>query len=217
MAIQVLLLDDHPLIVSGLAQFLTADPDFEVVGKVHTPAEALRLLKTTPVDVLVSDMHFEENSLTGTAFMLQARALYPHLKVVFYTMLEKGADVREAILAGARGYVLKRYDADEVERAIRIVLRGGQHYSPEIVLVLAQLQPPPTQTDEQPDPLRALSPREKEVMLLIARELTIPQIARQLSLSDSTVHTHRTNLMSKLAVTSNVGIAHFAFKYGLLD
>jgi DNA-binding NarL/FixJ family response regulator len=217
MAIQVLLLDDHPLIVSGLAQFLAPDPDFEVVGKVHTPAEAFRLLKTTPVDVVVSDMHFEDNPLTGTAFMLQARTLYPHLKVVFYTMLEKGADVREAILAGARGYVLKRYDADDVGRAIRTVCLGKPYYSPEIVLVLAQLPPPPTQTDEEPNPLRTLSPREKEVMILLARGLTISQIAQQLPISESTVHTHRTNLMSKLSVTSNVGIAHFAFKYGLLE
>ncbi len=133
-------------------------------------------------------------------------------------MIEKPTDVREAVLAGAKGYILKRYDADEVGRAIRAVLRpNGQYYSPELVPILAQMPPTAAQHDQQPNPLRTLTAREREVMLLIARELAISQIAGQLSLSESTIHSHRTNLMTKLGVTSNVGIAHFAFKYGLLD
>ncbi|MBO0933837.1 response regulator [Fibrella aquatilis] len=214
----VLLLDDHPLIVNGLAHFLTNTTDLDVVGKAHAPAEALALLNTTPTDVLVSDMRFEGDSLNGTTLMLRAREKQPGLRVVFYTMIEKSTDVREAVLAGANGYVLKKYDADEIGRAIRAVLRpNGQYFSPELVSILAQLSPSALHHDEQPDPLRAITAREKEIMLLIAREFTVGQIARQLSLSESTVHSHRTNLMTKLGVTSSVGVAHFAFKYGLLN
>lgn len=211
----VLLLDDHPLIVSGLSQFLSTTHAAEVVGQVHTPQQALAFLQKNPVDVLVSDMHFD-GEMNGIKLLLNSKELYPGLKVVFYTMIEKTNDVREAILAGADGYVLKKYNADEVGKAISAVQANRTYYSPELVHILVKPPQSATKTDEQHEPLRNLTPREREVMIRIAREWPSSRIATDLSLSESTINSHRANLMAKLGVTSNVGIAHFAFKYGLL-
>lgn len=212
----VLILDDHPLIVSGIAHYLHDKEDISVVGKVHSPQEALRFLAGQTADVLVSDMHLDSD-LGGTDLLLQIKQKHPGIKVVFYTMVEKSDDVREAIVAGAEGYVLKKYDADEVYRAIRSVRSNRQYYSPEVVHILVKTPASAAESDEDPPALRNLTLREREVMVLIARDVPNGQIARKLSVSESTVNSHRANLMQKLNVRSNVGIAHFAFKYGLLD
>ena len=128
----VLLLDDHPLIVSGLATFLGKTDSVDVAGQVYSPQEALVFLHKYPVDILVSDMHFE-SEMTGISLLLQVKTLYPGMKVVFYTMIEKTSEVREAILAGADGYVLKKYNADDVLLAIGLVKANRRYYSPELV------------------------------------------------------------------------------------
>ncbi|AQG78550.1 response regulator transcription factor [Spirosoma montaniterrae] len=212
----ILILDDHPIVVSGLALYLQNKDDLTVVGKVHSPHDAIQFLRTQPVDVLVSDMHLDSD-LTGTDVLVRIKQAHPSIKVVFYTMIEKNNDVREAILAGAEGYVLKKYDADEVYRAIRTVRHNKQYYSPELVHILVRASSGADARDEEPQALRNLTNREREVMVLIARDVPNGEIAQKLSVSESTINSHRANLMQKLDVRSNVGIAHFAFKYGLID
>lgn len=212
----VLLLDDHPLIVSGLATHLATKPNIDVVGQVYSPTDALAFLQQNEVDVLVSDMSFN-TSVEGTQLMLSIREKHPNLNVIFYSMIEKVNEVRDAILAGAKAYVLKKYNADAVYEAIVAVRNNQMYYSPELVPILARTPAPAIQPDEQPDPVRALTPREREVMTWIARELPNREIAQKLFLSESTIQSHRVNLMTKLGVTSNVGIAYFAFRYGLVS
>ncbi|MBD2751850.1 response regulator [Spirosoma validum] len=212
----VLLLDDHPLIVSGIAQYLQDKDTINVVGKAYSLAETTRLLQKQQVDVLVSDMHLD-GERSGIDLLVHIKKNYPATKLIFYTMIEKSNEVREAVLAGAEGYVLKKYDADEVYRAIRTVQANKTYYSPELVQILVRMPTSTTQKDEQPEALKSLTPRELEVMKLIAYDIPIGKIAEQLSLSESTINSHRTNLMQKLGVRSSVGITHFAFKYGLID
>ncbi|MEZ0540248.1 response regulator [Fibrella arboris] len=212
----VLLLDDHPLIVSGLAHFLSTINQVEVAGQAHSPQEALTFLKKYPVDILVCDMHFDAG-MSGIHLLLQVKEHYPTMKVIFYTMVEKTNEVREAVLAGADGYVLKRYNADDVLAAINLVHSNRRYFSPELVQILATTPESTKHTDQEYEPLRTITSREREVMMRIARDWSNSQIADDLSVSESTVNTHRANLMTKLGVRSNVGIAHFAFKYGMLD
>lgn len=212
----VLLLDDHPLIVNGIAHYLHDKDDIDIVGKAYSLTETTRLLQKHKVDVIISDMHLE-GERSGIDLLIHTKQNYPCIKVIFYTMVEKSTDVREAVLAGAEGYILKKYDADEVYKAIRTIQANKTYYSPELVQILVRLPASAAQKDEEPEALKSLTPREKEVMKLIAYDVPIAKIADQLSLSESTINSHRTNLMQKLGVRSNVGITHFAFKYGLID
>lgn len=209
----VLLLDDHPLIVNGIATYLREKDDIDVLGKAYNLAETKQLLQAHKVDIVISDMHLEEES--GIDLVMYIKKTYPHTKVIFYTMVEKSSEVREAVLAGAEGYILKRYDADEVYKAIRLVRANKTYYSPELVQILVRL--PAAQKDEEPEALKGLTPRELEVMKLIAHDVPIAKIAEQLKVAESTINSHKTNLMQKLNVNSSVGITHFAFKYGLID
>lgn len=211
----VLLLDDHPLIVSGLAAYLSSRADVDVIGQVYSPEQALTFLEKTPADVLVSDMSFD-NTAEGIELMLALREKHQNVRVVFYSMIEKADEVRQVIVAGANAYVLKKYDADEVYRAIQAVRKRQLYYSPELVPILAQAQAPAAPSDEQPEQVRSLTQREREIMECIADGLSTKKIAEQLFIADSTVQTHRSNLMTKLNVDSNVGIIHYAFKYGIV-
>ncbi|WP_420151504.1 response regulator [Spirosoma sp.] len=212
----VLILDDHPLIVNGIAHYLHDKDDIDVVGKAYSLTETMQLLQKQNVDVIISDMHLE-GERSGIDLLFHVKQNYPYIRVIFYTMVEKSSEVREAVLAGAEGYILKRYDADEVYKAIRIIQANKIYYSPELVHILVRLPASAAQKDEQPEALKSLTPRELEVMTLIAYDTPIAKIAEKLSLSESTINSHRTNLMQKLGVRSSVGITHFAFKYGLID
>ena len=213
----VFLLDDHPVIVNGIARYLDTMPDKDVTiaGKTGSMRETMAWLTKNKVDIIVSDMNLNGEG-SGLDLLLHAKHHYPGTKVIFYTMIEKSSHVREAILAGAEGYVLKKYDADEVYRAIKTVKTNSTYYSPELVHILVRM-PAATSQDEEPQALKSLTARELEIMKLIALDLSIAKIAKKLSLSESTVNTHRANVMQKLDVTSSVGITHFAFKYKLID
>jgi len=209
----VLLLDDHPIVTNGLSAYLTSLSDIEIIGKVSSPADALSFLQRYQPEVLVSDMSFGDQ-VEGVRLLISLRERFPGIRVVFYSMVEKSDHVRDAILAGARAYVLKKYGAEEVYRAICAVRDNGIHYSPELVPILVQ-SGTSAQKDEELNPLSALTQREHEVMVLIAKEYSTREIAEKLFIAESTIQSHRTNLMTKLGVKSNVGIAFFAFKYGL--
>lgn len=210
----VLLLDDHPATANGLSIYLLSASDIEVVGQVRTPADALTFLQRQQPDVLVSDMCFDKQ-VEGINLFLSVRQQFPNIRVVFYSMIDKSNIVRDAVVAGAQAYVLKKYGEEKVHQAIQAVLANELYYSPELVPILVQATMSNSK-DEEPNPLSALTQREREVMVLIAQEYGTGQIAKKLFISESTVQNHRTNLMTKLDVKSNVGIAFFAFKYGLL-
>ena len=210
----VLLLDDHPIVTSGLTNYLSNLSDIDVIGQVHSPADAFTFLQRQQPDVVVSDMNFEKEG-EGVQFLRSLHERFPTIRVVFYSMLDKVDFVRDAIVAGAKAYVIKKHGAEEVYRAICAVCDNKPYYSSELLPIVLQSNLS-EKKDEVPNPLSALTPREYEVMILIAKEYSTREIAEKLFIAENTVQNHRTNLMTKLSVKSNVGIAFFAFKYGLL-
>jgi DNA-binding NarL/FixJ family response regulator len=200
-ALRILIADDHLLFRDGLRALLKAAPDMELVGEAATGDEAVALAETLQPDVVLMDLKMP--GLTGieaTRHILQAS---PHIGVLVVTMFEDDASVFAAMRAGARGYVLKGAMYDEMLRAIRAVGSGEAIFSPSVAVRLidyfADLRPSPT-----PPAFPELTPREREILTLLAQGCTNERIAARLVLSPKTVRNHVTNILDKLQVADRV-------------
>jgi DNA-binding NarL/FixJ family response regulator len=195
--IRVLLVDDHPLVRSGLRALLASEPATSVVGEATDGAEAIsRALELEP-DVILMDLHMSEmNGIEATRQILRAQ---PRIGIIALTMLEDDDTVFAAMRAGARGYVLKGADEAEVLRAIHAVAHGEAIFSPAIAGRLIQFF-----ADVRPVPPAHLFPelteREREILGMIAHGKSNPEIAEELTLSPKTVSNHVSNIFAKLQV-----------------
>ena len=210
--IRLLLVDDHQLILDSLQTLFASIPGIRVVGTINDSRQVSDLLQTAPVDVLVCDLHMPH--LSGIDLTLRLRQTHPDLKVLLLTMADDVQTIREAVRAGASGYVLKRAGRSELERAISTLMQGQRYFSPGILDQLAQLEET-SQADHTL--LTTLTEREIDVLRLIAAENPTHQIAEKLFISIPTVETHRRHLMQKLGVKSVVGMVKYAMRYGLVS
>jgi DNA-binding NarL/FixJ family response regulator len=199
--LRILIADDHLLFRDGLRALLKAAPDMELVGEAATGDEAVALAETLQPDVILMDLKMP--GLTGieaTRHILQAS---PHIGVLVVTMFEDDASVFAAMRAGARGYVLKGALYDETLRAIRAVGSGEAIFSPSVAIRLidyfADLRP-----SAAPPAFPGLTPREREILTLLAQGCTNERIAARLVLSPKTVRNHVTNILDKLQVADRV-------------
>ena len=196
-AIRVLLVDDHPLVRGGLRALLASEPVVTIVGEATNGAEAIsRALELEP-DVILMDLHMSEmNGIEATRQILRAQ---PRIGVIALTMLEDDDTVFAAMRAGARGYLLKGADEAEVLRAIHAVAHGEAIFSPAIagrlIQFFASVRPvPPAHLFPE------LTEREREILSMIARGKSNPEIAEELTLSPKTVSNHVSNIFAKLQV-----------------
>jgi len=210
-ATRVLIVDDHPLLRSGLRRLLGADPELEVVGEAETGKEALRLAAELRPHVVLLDISMPGENGIETARLL--KATLPAVLVLLLTMHEDEGMLQEALRAGADGYVIKRADEPEIIRAIHAVRRGDVYIHPGMTRALlghaGTLEP-------RPQPVEPLTPREVDVLRLLARGNTNRQIAELLGLSTRTVESHRANLMGKLGLSSRVELVTYAEENRLL-
>ena len=215
--IKLLIADDHPVVRAGLCTLLSAQPDMVVIGEADNGAHALeRALQCAP-DVVVMDITME-----GTNGLAATRAIRKHLsqtKVLVLTIHNSVEYLRQALDAGATGYVLKQAADTELAVAIRAVQRGEIFVYPVFTKVLLGDWAPEDKVDDQnqPDSYELLSPREKEVLRLVALGYTSRQIAERLYLSVKTVGTYRARLMAKLNLKSRPALVRYALKRGLLS
>lgn len=198
MTVRLMLVDDHPLVRDGLRARLEAVPGFNVVAEADSAAAALALLPQAEPDLVLMDIGMR--GVNGIEATRQLLALRPATRVVMLSMFDTAEYVREAVHAGARGYVLKDSSAEEIVAAIHSVMAGGSFHA-------AALRAPP------PRPPRGsvlLTPREKEVLALIAEGLSSRAIGERLVMGVRTVETHRTNLRRKLDLPSAAALVRFA-------
>jgi two-component system response regulator NreC len=209
----IVLADDHHIVRQGLRALLAAESDFSVVGETGDGVEATLLAERLQPDVLVVDMIMP--GLNGIEVTRQVRRCAPHTRVVMLSMYDNEAYVLEALRAGALAYVLKASTAQELVRAIRIAAVGRRCLSPPLSdrAITAYIE---KATERPADPLEPLTPREREVLLLVAQGYTTARIAEQLIISRRTVETHRANLMRKLRLESKTDVIRFALQHGLL-
>lgn len=211
MAIRILIADDHGVLRAGLAAILNSEADFEVVGEAGTSEEALHLAQELQPDLVLMDLSMPE--MGGIEATRHLHAHLPATRVLILTLHEDSGMVREAIRAGASGYILKRAVKHELISAIQAVLRGDLYVHPAMMRALLA-EPEPARL--APEPLaEPLTRREQEVLRLIARGHTNSQIADLLNLSVRTVEYHRANLTSKLHLHSRVDLIRYAAENGL--
>lgn len=212
MPIRILIADDHALVRSGLRALLRADPDLDVVGEAGNGPEAVRLAGELSPDLVLLDITMPEEGGIATARRL--REAHPEIVVLFLTMHEDESLLHEALSTGAAGYVIKRAEAPELLQAIRAACRGDIYVHPAMTRGL--LRQPVTNRRRRAAPEPALTPRELDVLRLLARGNTNRQIAGLLGLSPRTVESHRANLMGKLGLSSRVELVDYAEEHDLL-
>ena len=212
-SIRVVLVDDHALVRQGFRRILEDDPELTVVGEASNGTDAIALVKKTDPDVVVMDMAMPEMSgLHATMEIIKQR---PGTKVLILSMYSDEQYVRNALDAGAKGYILKSAIENDLTRAVKAVAAGEQYLAPELSSVLIRA----IQTgsfEKASDPYERLTQREKQVLHLIATGKSNKEIAVMLDLSVNTVAVHRANLMSALGVHKTAELVLFAVKKGLV-
>jgi DNA-binding NarL/FixJ family response regulator len=209
--LHILIADDHALFRKGLRALLAAQDDLEVVGEAKSAADTVELAGSLLPDVVLMDLHMPGGGIEATREIARTA---PSVRVLVVTMFKDDASVFTALRVGARGYVLKDADEEEMLRAIRAVGRGEAIFSPEVAgKVLAYFaRPHPTLPREA---FPELTAREREVLKLIAEGKSNPEIARHLGLRLKTVANYASNIFSKLQVADRAEAVSRARTAGL--
>jgi two-component system response regulator NreC len=206
--ITIVLADDHEIVRDGIRMLLEAETDMEVIGEAADVEAATRKVLGHHPTILVLDLNMPgEASLPAIPGIVESS---PDTAIVVLTMQNEPAFAREALRAGARGFVVKHSAGQELVRAIREVAGGGTYINPQLGARVAA-EPPPKGTPG------GLSEREAEVLSLIALGYTNPEIAEKLFLSVRTVETHRGNIQSKLGLSTRAELVRFAIDHDLLE
>ena len=212
--IKVLLADDHKIFREGVRSILEKEKDIEVVGEAANGPEVIDLIEQLEVDVLVLDIDIGKPNGIEITDMVHKK--HPGTKVLILSMMGLHDFVIQALEKGAIGFLLKNTGKDEVLTAIRSVSKGDSYFSREVSeILIEQLQKPSSSRKKSAD--IPLSPREIEVLKLIALEFSNSEIAEKLFISIRTVDTHRRNLLEKLGVKNTAGLVKFAIQKGLVD
>jgi len=223
--IRVLLADDHDLLRQGLTLLLGLQPDIQVVGEACTGREAVAQVGCLTPDVVVMDISMPD--MDGLEACRTIRAQNPTTQVLMLTMHDSEGYFLRALRAGAAGYIVKKAAPTELQTAISAVAQGGVFLYPGLAkaLVHAYLTQSsssltPAQVEEGPDlvqELKVLTPRELEIVTLVAEGYTNQAIADRLTLSIKTVQSHRANVMEKLGLRDITHLVRFALRHGLID
>jgi NarL family two-component system response regulator LiaR len=205
--IRVLITDDHALVRTGLKFFLLASDDLELVGEATGGEEALQLCAQVHPDVVLMDLIMP--GMTGIVATRSIRERWPHIQVITLTNFQEAGLVQEALQAGAVGYLLKNVTAEELASAIRAAHTGRPTLAPEATQALIQV------ATHSPTLGQDLTRREREILALMVKGLSNPEIAERLVISLSTVKFHISGIHSKLGVASRAEAVALAWQFHL--
>lgn len=214
MSIRLLLADDHAMVRKGLQVFLSTQPDMELVGEAASGQEVLEKTAALQPDIILMDLNMP--ILTGMEATKQLKLTHPDVKVIVLTSFSDQDHVLPAIRAGARGYLLKDVEPEELVRAIRRVHQGQVELHPEVAGQLMNHVADPEGADvSNSDKLLELTRREKDVLKLIASGRSNKEIGEALFITEKTVKTHVSHLLDKLGLTDRTQAAIYAVKHGI--
>ena len=211
-SIRALLADDHTLVRAGIRGLLQGLPGVEVVGEAEDGHEALRLAEALRPDVVLLDIGMP--GLNGLEVAGRLATLDPSIRVLILSMHTSEEYVLRALRAGCAGYLLKRSAVSELEVAVRAVARGETYLSPAVSKQVVDDYV--GRTGGAADPIEALTPRQREILQLVAEGNTSKEIAERLGLSFKTVEAHRAQIMERLGVRDLAGLVRFAVRVGLV-
>jgi DNA-binding NarL/FixJ family response regulator len=211
---RILLADDHALVRHGLSLILNREPDIEVVAEAGDGAEAVALARTEEIDLAILDVTMPRLTGIQAAREIAARGDTP--KTLILSMHDNEQYFFEALSAGASGYVLKSVADRDLVEAVRATMRGEPFIYPEAVKALIREHLERAASGEAPaaDPL---SPRESEVLKLVAEGYMTKQIAETLVIAEKTVERHRANILEKLGMRDRVELTRYAIRRGLVE
>lgn len=214
---RILLADDHALVRRGLRLVLDAEPDLEVVAEAGDGAEAIRQALETEVDLAILDISMPR--MTGLQVVAELHRRAPKLRILMLSMHENERYLYEALKAGASGYVLKSVADRDLVEACRAAMRGETFLYPgaETPLIRDVLREARRTGGVDPQRDDPLTPREQEVVKLIAESYSTRQIADALVISEKTVDRHRTNILEKLGMHDRVELTRYAIRRGLVE
>ena len=213
--IRIVLADDHAVVRGGLRALLQQQEDFQVVGEASDGREAVALANSLHPDVIVMDLSMP--ILNGTEASRQVTSQHPEIAIIVLTMHSDEAYVLRALKAGARGYLLKESAEADLIAAIRAVQNGKAFFSPEVSRVLVQDYVRQLQDRDIEDSYELLTPREREILQLIAEGKSNKDVANLLNLSVYTVETHRGNIMEKLGLHTVPELILYAVRKGVIS
>ena len=207
MLIKILLVDDHRILLDGLKALFDNDSEFEIIGAVSSPKEALEKLNIQQPDILLTD--YTLPGMTGLELSTKVKELYPQVKRVILSMHDEGHLVKQVMKEGVDGYLLKNIQQGELKAALRQIMQCMPYISPEITKQLMT-----GLANESKHVL--LTDREQEIVKLIVKEFSNKQIAEKLFISERTVETHRKNIFRKTNTASLVGLVKFALEHNIM-
>jgi DNA-binding NarL/FixJ family response regulator len=213
--IRVLIAEDHLMVRAGIRALLEKAGDIHVMGEASNGQEAIEMTDTLKPDVLIMDIMMPR--MNGIQAAENIRELKLSTNILLLSMYSDEGFVHQALQCGVKGYVLKSSVSDELLWAVRAVASGKMYLSSPISEIVVESAIHPHSAAQDGDPLSNLSPREKEILQLIAEEHTSAEIGKMLSISEKTVEKHRTKLMEKLNVRNLAGLVRLAVKYHLVD
>ncbi len=212
--ITVVLVDDHAVVRTGLRAYFDTEPGISIVAEAADGLEALARIDALARDGRVPDvvlMDMQMPRLDGVEATGRIKERWPQIDVIAVTSFVEEARIRAALEAGATGYLLKDADADDVVDAIRAAVAGEIRLDPAVATVLAQsLRTPPSSA-------ASLTPRELDVVILVAEGRTNREIGRRLGVAERTARTHVSNILTKLGLASRTQAAMWAVREGLVD
>lgn len=212
---RILVAEDQRIILDSLAMLLSSIDGIKVVSTHTNGRQVLTALEIEPdIDIVVSDVQMP--IMGGIELTLQLRERFPGVKICLLTVADEPDAIKEAIRAGADGYVLKNMERAELEKALDMISKGNKFYSDQVLMKLANETSIELMPDADKPQKITLTKRELDVLKLIAQEFSGTQIAEKLFISPTTVETHRKHLMQKLGMQTTIGLVKYAIKYNFV-
>ncbi len=210
--IRIVIADDHKMFLDGLCSLLEDEENLEIVDTAKNGNGVLQILSNTKIDLVITDISMPE--MNGIALNNEIKKKHTQVKTLVLSMHKQSDLIAKLIKNGANGYLLKNADKKELLQAINSIMRGENYFSPEVkeAYMQSMFSPKATRKAEA-----KLSRREKEVITLIAQEMTTNEIAEKLFISQHTVETHRKNILRKLDARNTAGLVKYAIQQGLVQ
>jgi DNA-binding NarL/FixJ family response regulator len=213
--VKILIADDHKLVSKLIFSYLQGHQNISMIGSANSGDEAIDIVANNDVDVAILDILMPDKN--GLQLAQEILAIKPNTKIIFLTSILSRKVITDALRFGAKGFITKSANLEEILDAIRLVLRGDRYFSRDCMKVFIDESVDNDEIYDYVNKVNDLTEREKEILGFIIHEYSIPEIAEKLCLSNRTVETHKKNIMTKLGVKSTIALVKLVYEKQILS